>query len=185
MTSSSLRKLVLIPFFSALTAVGAFLKIPTPIVPFTTQYLFCAYSGVFLGARGGLISQLLYVGIGLMGFPVFAKGGGITYVFQPTFGYLLGFIGCAFVVGHIVGDGRPTFLRAWAASLAGLALVYLVGVSYLYFVLNFYAGKPISFGKAISIGFLPFIGPDLFWTLVVAYTASRVKPRLVAALSSA
>lgn len=93
------RDMILISMFAALTAIGAFIKIPTPIVPFTLQYLFCAYSGVLLGAKHGLYSQLLYVGIGLMGIPIFANGGGPTYIFQPTFGYLLGFILCAYVIG--------------------------------------------------------------------------------------
>jgi biotin transport system substrate-specific component len=35
---------------------------------FTLQYLFCAYSGVMLGAKKGLYAQLLYVGIGLIGY---------------------------------------------------------------------------------------------------------------------
>ena len=47
-------------------------------------------------------SQLVYVGIGLAGLPVFTQGGGIGYFLQPTFGYLIGYIAGAFVVGWII-----------------------------------------------------------------------------------
>ena len=80
------KDLVLIALFAALTAIGGFLNIPTPLVPFSLQFLFCAYAGVFLGARNALLSQLLYLGIGLAGLPVITKGGCIGYVFQPSFG---------------------------------------------------------------------------------------------------
>ncbi len=92
-----------ISLFAALTAVGAFIKVPFYPVPFTLQFLFCAYAGMLLGARKGLYSQLLYVGIGLIGVPVFANGGGLSYVFQPTFGFLIGFIIAAFVMGLFIG----------------------------------------------------------------------------------
>lgn len=79
------REMILIALFAALTSIGAFIKIPTPIVPLTLQYLFCAYSGILLGSKLGLYSQLLYLVIGLMGFPVFTQGGGLTYIFSANF----------------------------------------------------------------------------------------------------
>ena len=75
--------LILIALFAALSVVGAFVKIPTPLVPFTLQTLFCVYAGFLLGARRGFASQLLYLLIGLIGIPVFALGGGPSYVLQP------------------------------------------------------------------------------------------------------
>nr|WP_242651453.1 hypothetical protein [Clostridium perfringens] len=42
------RDLTLIPIFAALTAIGAFIKIPIPIVPFTLQYFFCALEQFYL-----------------------------------------------------------------------------------------------------------------------------------------
>ncbi len=82
------KDLVLIALFAALTAIGGFLNIPTPTVPFSLQFLFCAYAGVLLGWKKGMISQALYLAVGLSGLPVFAKGGGIGYVLQPSFGFL-------------------------------------------------------------------------------------------------
>ena len=96
------RQMILIALFAALTGIGAFIKIPTPLVPYTLQYLFCAYAGIFLGSKDGLYSQLLYITIGLVGFPIFASGGGPAYVLQPTFGYLMGFAAGAYVIGLLI-----------------------------------------------------------------------------------
>jgi len=95
------RDLILVALFAALTAVGAFIKIPIPYVPFTLQYFFCALAGIILGSKLGALSQIIYVAVGLVGAPVFTDGGGITYIFKPTFGYLIGFIVAAYVIGKI------------------------------------------------------------------------------------
>ena len=58
----------------------------------TLQYLFTAMAGLLLGRRWGALSQAVYVLLGLVGLPIFTMGGGFGYVFQPTFGFLLGLI---------------------------------------------------------------------------------------------
>lgn len=175
----TLREMILISIFAALTAVGAFIRIPTPLVPFTLQFLFCAYSGIFLGARKGLYSQLLYVGIGLIGVPIFASGGGPTYVLQPTFGYLLGFIICAYTIGRCSQSfSKITFLKIFGAVLLGLFFVYLSGVGYLYFIVNFYMHKQMTISTAIAAGFLPYITSDLILTVLISLTAIRILPIL-------
>lgn len=173
------RDMILIAMFAALTAIGAFIKIETPFVPFTLQYLFCAYSGVLLGFRRALYSQLLYVGIGLIGLPVFTKGGGPAYVFQPTFGYLIGFILCAAVIGWFVERRQKlTFINLLLPVLGGLAVVYGCGVPYLYAIVNLYLGKAMPFSAAVAAGFTPYIAADLILSVLVALTALRIIPIL-------
>ncbi|AOT70951.1 biotin transporter BioY [Geosporobacter ferrireducens] len=173
------RDMILVALFAALTAIGAFLKIPTPIVPFTLQFLFCAFAGVFLGARLGLYSQLLYVGIGLAGIPIFTQGGGISYIFQPTFGYLLGFICCAYIIGKLTENlGEVKFANVFLPVAAGLAAVYAVGVPYLYIIINQYLGKPMSFMAAVKVGLVPYIVQDVLLSALVAFTATKVVPIL-------
>lgn len=173
--------MVLVALFAALTAIGAFISIPVPLVPFTLQYLFCAYAGLLLGARLGLYSQLLYVGIGLIGVPIFTKGGGLSYVFQPTFGYLLGFIFCAMIIGKLTEGldlGKLSFRRLLVRILAGLIAVYAVGVPYLYLIIKYYMGKSLTFPQAVSIGFVPYIVTDFLLSMLVAYTGLKVIPVL-------
>ena len=93
------RSLILTALFAALTAVGAFLKIPFPLSAITLQFFFTAMAGTLLGKKYGALSQAVYVLLGLVGVPNFALGGGFSYVFQPTFGFLLGLIPSAWVIG--------------------------------------------------------------------------------------
>ena len=175
----TLREMILISIFAALTAVGAFIRIPTPLVPFTLQFLFCAYSGVFLGGRKGLYSQMLYVGIGLIGIPVFASGGGPAYVLQPTFGYLLGFIVCSYTIGQLVQHfSTITFIKVYSAVLLGLFFVYVCGVGYLYLIVNFYLHKQMTLQAAIGVGLLPYITSDLILSVLITLTAVRIIPIL-------
>lgn len=70
------RKIILVSLFAALTAVGAFIKIPLPHIPITLQTLVVMMSGNLLGHKLGALSQLLYLAVGLLGAPIFAYGGG-------------------------------------------------------------------------------------------------------------
>ena len=83
------QELVLCGIFSALIAVGAVLRVPVPLVPFTLQLFFVTMAGFVLGPRLGAVSALVYVALGLLGVPIFTEGGGLGYVFKPTFGYLI------------------------------------------------------------------------------------------------
>ena len=98
----TLRSLILAALLGALTAIGAWLQIPVGITSITLQFLFTAFAGVLLGWKWGAVSQLLYVAIGLLGLPVFTQGGGIGYVLQPSFGFLLGLIPAAAVIGCLL-----------------------------------------------------------------------------------
>lgn len=179
MKNLKLKEMILISIFAALTAIGAFLKIETPLVPFTLQFVFCAYAGLILGSRKGLYSQILYVLIGLVGFPIFAHGGGPMYIFKPTFGYLIGFIVCAFVIGKMTENieeyvSVKSFIKIFASVLTGLFFVYLFGVSYLYLIVNVYLGKAMSVQGAIAAGFLPYILSDVILSFLVAFSSIKV-----------
>lgn len=169
---------MLISLFTALTAIGAFLNIPTPTVPFSLQFLFCAYSGVLLGSKRALISQALYVAIGLIGVPVFTKGGGFGYIFEPSFGFVLGFIPCAFIIGFTLERvKRKSVLSIFLASMLGLSALYIIGSLYLYMILNIGTGLSgkITLLKAFSLGVAPYVLFDLLKVLVVAITGSKLK----------
>ena len=175
------RDLVLIALFAAMTAVGAFMNIPTPTVPFSMQFFFCAYAGALLGAKRGALSQLLYVAVGLSGIPVFARGGGIGYVLQPSFGFLLGFIVCAYGIGWVLERFDSTRMSVMLAAIfSGMLLMYAVGVPYLYFIVNAMAapGSEISFRTALAWGFTPFILLDSIKAIIAAVTSRAMLPIL-------
>lgn len=169
------RKIVLTAFFAALTAVGAFIKIPIGPVPITLQLLFTALAGVLLGPYFGALSQLVYVVLGLIGLPIFTGGGGPQYVLSPTFGYLIGFIVGAFVIGKITqNQTKLSFRRALAGCLAGLLIIYVIGVPYLYLILNHVTHVPMTFGNALLTGFVVFLPGDIAKCILVALLGKRV-----------
>ncbi|NLZ51741.1 MAG: biotin transporter BioY [Thermoanaerobacteraceae bacterium] len=173
------KDMILVALFAALTAVGAFIKIPTPVVPFSLQYLFCAYSGILLGAKRGFYSQLLYMSIGLMGFPIFTNGGGITYIFQPTFGYIIGFLLCSYIIGKFTERlTKITITGLFSSIVAGMCAMYFCGILHLYIIMNFYLGKTMSVKAAIITGIFPFILTDLIYSLLIAVTAAAIVPLL-------
>ncbi|WP_368488490.1 biotin transporter BioY [Clostridium sp. BJN0013] len=173
------RNLILVAMFAALTAIGAFIKIPIPYVPFTLQYLFCALAAVILGSKLGALSQIVYIVIGLIGIPVFTEGGGFNYIFKPTFGYLIGFIIAAYVIGKIRENIKElTFIKAIFMLLSGLFFIYLFGVVYLYISYNLYLGKNISFYFAFFYGFVVCIAGDLVLTIFTAYISIKILPAL-------
>ena len=174
-----IRTMTLAALFAVLTAVGAFIRIPFPLVPMTLQTLFVYLSGTLLGARGGALSQILYVGMGLVGLPVFTGGGGPQFVLHPTFGFLVGFIAGAFVIGHILEKAKKvSFLTCFAACVIGTAVIYFAGAVGLYCNLNFVAGKALSFGKVLEIGVLPFVAVDAIKAAAVSAITARIAPRL-------
>ena len=85
MAREKTRNLILCSLFAALIAVGAFIRIPIPVVPFTLQILFTTLAGLLLGSRLGATSVCIYIALGLLGLPIFAEGGGFAYVLKPRF----------------------------------------------------------------------------------------------------
>lgn len=67
------KSIIYCGLFTALIAVGAFIKIPIPVVPFTLQYLFTMLAGLLLGSRRGSLSVIAYVILGLAGLPIFSE----------------------------------------------------------------------------------------------------------------
>ena len=180
---SKTKQLVFCSLFTALIAVGAFIKIPVPVVPFTLQYLFTMLAGLILGPRLGTISVTAYMLLGLAGLPIFTEGGGLMYLAKPSCGFLLGLPLMAMVIGLLTRDLKASTLRGQAvrgmlrialACVAGLAVLYLIGLPYMYFVL---AGK-WSIQKTIVSGCLIFLPFDALKIVVTTLLCVRLLPVL-------
>lgn len=171
------RTLILTGLFAALTAIGAFIKIPFAFSSITLQFFFTALAGVLLGANYGALSQLVYVVLGLVGLPIFTMGGGISYVFYPTFGFLLGLIPSAWVIGKL-SEKRNGTLGLVGSCLAGLAVLYLVGLPYMALILNGYMGKGMNLWAICMAGMIPFLPGDCVKIVVTAYLGKHLLPRV-------
>lgn len=175
----SVRDMTLIAMFAALSAVGAFIKIPIGVVPATLQIVFTSLAGLVLGKNKGGLSVALYVVLGLVGLPIFTQGGGIQYVFQPTFGYLVGFAVGAYVTGAIAhAKEDPSLVRLVCADVAGLMVVYAIGCIYGYFILNYVQSLEYGVGAILASFFTPFILKDLVLSVLTACFAKRLLPIL-------
>lgn len=174
------KRMVLIASFAALTAIGAFIKIPIPVVPFTLQIIVVFLAGVLLGSKGALYSQLVYIAVGLAGVPVFNEGGGIMYIFKPSFGYLLGFALAAYCIGWVIERiKQPQFIHFVIANLLGVCCIYLIGIPYLYAMLNIWVGQTTSIKYAIMVGFSAGFFVDLILACVTAILSKRLYDTIV------
>ncbi len=174
-------EIVLCGLFAALTAAGAFIQIPVPGMDyFTLQFFFVLMAGMLLGSKLGALSVFVYVFLGLVGLPIFAAGGGITYVLRPSFGYLIGFILTAFVTGIVIEKIKLTGLKKYLlATFLGLLVCYVIGLTYKYFMLNLYIGEKTPVFVVFLDCFPIDLPGDIFLSIVAALCGSRLKPAIV------
>ncbi len=172
----SLREMILCAMFVALVAAGAFIRIPVGTDVYTLQFLFTLLAGLLLGARLGATAVATYVLLGLVGVPVFASGGGPGYVLQPTFGYLIGFILQAWYCGAAARRlSARNFKRLLAINGVGMAIVYVIGISYFYFVSNYVIDAPIAVWPVIFYCGILQIVPDFLLCIAAAGLAVRLE----------
>lgn len=171
------QDMVLCGVFTTLIAVGAFIKVPVPVVPFTLQFLFTMLSCLLLGGRKGALSVGVYILLGLVGLPVFAEGGGFWYILKPSFGYLLGFMLAAYVTGRMV-ERRKKLLTGWvmAVNFLGLFIVYAAGMLYYYVICNYVIDSPIAVGPLFLYCFVLAVPGDICLCILAAVLTVRVKP---------
>lgn len=171
------RRMILIALFAALTAVGAFIRIPMGTLNFTLQVFFCLLAGMLLGPLDGAFAQALYILIGLVGVPIFSQGGGPGYVLMPSFGYLLGLIPCAYLAGLISRAPDAKLPRMMVGVGAGILSLYIVGVPYLYFMVNAFTGS-MTFKTALWSGAVIFLPIDIIKGLLASLVTMMVRRRL-------
>ena len=148
---------------AALTGLLAQIAIPVAgsPVPVTGQTFAALTVGAALGWQRGALSLALYMVAGMAGMPWYAAGGSGFHF--PSFGYVIGFVFAAGVVGALAsrgGDRSP--LKTIGTMLVGNAIVYLFGVAYLMFDLN------IGLGTAWDIGMKNYLLGDGLKILLAA-----------------
>ena len=189
-TSRSLTQDVAVcGLFTALIAVGAFIKIVIPVgadtMNFTLQWLFVLLAGLLLGSKR-FRSVAVYLITGLIGFPIFARGGGPAYLLRPTFGFLLGFALAAWAIGVLCEKLRPAKSITWFfTTLAGFVLYYGMGILYFYLITHLLASQtPVGIGVIFGVYCLPTMLPDLLLCVLAVMLAVRLRPAVLAALKA-
>ena len=117
--------------------------------------------GCMGGKNAAAMSQIAYLALGLTVLPIFSEGGGLGYLMEPTFGYLLGFIPGGWVCGYLAFKASPK-LELFAFSCGcGLLIIHGLGLIYLMLYGIFNGGMIYdqSLLQAIeSYSFYPFPG---------------------------
>ena len=156
-------------FVTVLTAAAAQVSVHLPFtpVPFTLQPMVVLVGAAVLGPRLGAASQVLYLGLGVAGFPVFAASPVLPHaaarLIGPTGGYLLAYPLAAFITGWLAARGFDRrYLTSTLAMLAGLVTIFAGGVLWLAYFAPGTAGQPaVGLRAALAAGLYPFIIADL------------------------
>ena len=177
------KYLIYTALFAALTCISGFiLKIPVPFLPFpiTLQVFFVILAGLMLPPVYAFASQALYILIGLAGLPVFASGGGIGYVFNPSFGILIGFMFAALVIALIVKYVKISnkIVLYMIAGTIGIIVMYIVAMPYMFMILKFYLAKDITLKFVLLNYCLIFVPFDLLKAFIAALLANQVLRRI-------
>jgi biotin transport system substrate-specific component len=167
--------LILSALFTALICAGSYIALPLVFspVPIVLQNMFVLLAAFLLGPKWGLVSILVFLMLGSLGFPVFSLGrGGAVHFIGPTGGYLLGYIPAVLIGGFV-----SAFLKGRKGALAvaaGLSLlsIYAVGVPWLKTVLG------IPWKEALLIGMLPFLPGDLLKAAAAVLLTHSLRPLL-------
>ena len=144
---------------SILLIISAKIKVPMYPVPMTLQPLAVLMIAMLFGRKLATFTVGLYIFKGLIGFPVFAYGGGLLYLMGPTGGFIIGFFCSAIIVGYFadLGWGRKISLSIFA-MIIGMLIIYFLGI----FQLALLKG----FDYALVKGLFPFIIGDFYKILL-------------------
>ena len=162
----AVRDVILVVGYAILVGLLAQLVIPLPFtpVPITGQTFGVLLGGMALGSRRALAGMVLYVIAGLVGVPWFAGGEhGFAIISLPSFGYLIGFVVAAAALGRLAEAGfdrKPQLTLL--AMVAGTAIIYFFGVTWLWNTLH------VNFSTAIAYGLTPFLLGDAIKALLAA-----------------
>ena len=146
--------LILGAAFSLLVAAQLQILLPFSPVPVTGQTFAVLLLAAIYGSKRGPAAVLTYLILGFSGLPVFAGGAfGAARLLGPTAGYLVGFLGAAWIVGSLSERGWDR--QPWSAAasmIIGNLVIYAVGVAWLRMF--------VGWESVLTTGVLPFLAGD-------------------------
>ena len=147
---------------SMLLTLAAKIQVPVWPVPVTLATLAVALIAGAAGWRIGVASVVLYIIQGLAGLPVFSNGGGIAYIFSPTFGFIIGFVVMAYLIGRASDAGlAKKVLPMLAVMLLADAICLVFG--YVWLVALSGGATWIDQTNVLGSAFAKAVQPFLIW----------------------
>lgn len=176
------QKIIMAFFMACFTGIMAQIAIPlswTP-VPLTLQTFAVLLSGLVLGKKYGLLSQVFYLLGGLI-LPWYSgMTGGLDILLGSTGGYMLGFLIAAYFIGAIsekYPESRNFFKMSGTIAIANFALIYIPGLIGLAITFYLTKGIVLSIPQVLIMGFVPFIVGDILKVLATGTFSKLFLPK--------
>ena len=129
-----------------------------------------------LGRKFGILSIIGYIILGLF-FPIFALGGGISYLFEYGFGYILAFIPAIFYAGTLL-KSKPDLLRVCLIAVIGVLIIHILGILYMFFIATLRHAPMDMIMSWIATQSGVQIFYDIFFAILAIYLGKQVRKLL-------
>jgi biotin transport system substrate-specific component len=181
-TARVVANLAMVVVGSLVLAAAANIKIPLSPVVINLSTLAVALIAAGFGWRIGVAAVALYIAEGLSGLPFFANGGGWAYVLSPSFGFIVGYLPMAFIIGWAADRGASRSLpKMFGWMVVADAVCFAFGLAWLLVVANavLSAGgelpKWLQGGDLLTIGWNAAIQPFIVWDILkMAFAAVTI-----------
>lgn len=185
-TTVYVRELVMCGVFAALTAVLSQLSVPIGPVPISCSLIAVYLSGLLLSVRPALLSQVVYLLLGIVGVPVFAGfQSGVARLAGPTGGYLVVYP----ILAVLISAMMVVYDKKLAGKNLAIRAAYLVGTLLLALIVCYAAGTAwftvfsgSTFQKALTLTVVPFIAGDIAKIVLCVVVTLTARPRLKKAM---
>ncbi len=153
------------------------------VIPITLQTFAVIMVGYVLKWKKAIIVFLAYILMGLVGIPVFSGGGGFDYIFKPSFGFIIGFLLSSLITGIVFN--KHSKIALYFQGLLGLLIINIVGLIYMYLIMNYYLLLDKSVSYILEVGLLPFLLKDCISVFIATLVYERVyeRVRLIAVIN--
>lgn len=169
------KKMILYALFAALTAVLSQIAVPLPFtpVPVNLATLSVLLAGGILGAKGGAVSQTVYVLIGAVGVPVFSNfTGGFAKLAGPTGGYIAGYIAAAWLVGFLTSKRKKNLPNLILSMAAGILLCYMLGTAWFMILTK------NTLLQSLTLCVIPFLIGDALKITAAGFLVWKLKDKI-------
>ena len=126
-----------------------------------------------LGRKFGITAICGYIALGMF-FPIFALGGGVSYVCEFGFGYILALIPAIYFSGTLLKI-KTDFLRIVLLSVLGVLTIHILGVLYMLFIATLRHAPMDLVSSWISSQSGIQIFYDMFFSVIAVYLGRFAK----------
>lgn len=169
---------ILVALFAAIMVVCSQISVPIGPVPINLGLLGVFIAAGLLPPLKAVLSQVVFILLGLVGLPVFAGfKGGFGVLAGPTGGYIIGYILAAFAISIILTVVRKKQSLSTVAHIIWCVISIIVGVVLCYalgtawFVIS--TGNTVA--QALAVCVIPFIAGDIVKTALATILIVRLK----------